>query len=129
MTDDMGMLRIDIEIANPGRRDVRATLRDVLVDTGAELSWFPAATLETLGVAREHEERFRQATGHIVSRWTGMVAVQVAGKSVGDHVVFAEAGDLTLLGARSLEGLNLMVDPVNRRLVDAGAMPAAVAAA
>ena len=122
---DMGMLRIDVELVSPGQRERRARLSNVLVDTGAELSWFPAATLETLGVVREHEERFRQATGQIVSRWTGMVGVHVGGKSVGDHVVFAEPGDLTLLGARSLEGLNLMVDPVNRRLVDAGAMPAA----
>ena len=125
---DMGMLRINVELVSPGQRERRAQLTDVLVDTGAELSWFPAATLETLGVIREHEERFRQATGQIVTRWTGMVAVHVGGKSVGDHVVFAETGDLTLLGARSLEGLNLMVDPVNRRLVDAGAMPAAAAA-
>jgi len=43
-------------------------------------------------------------------------------------VVFGESGDLTLLGARSLEGLNLRVDPVNKRLVDAGPAPAAAAA-
>lgn len=125
----MGLLRIDVEIVSPGERERRARLSDVLVDPSADLSWFPPTTLEALGVARGHEERFRQATGQIVSRWTGMVAVQVAGKSVGDHVVFAEPGDLTLLSSRTLEGLNLMVDPVNRRLVDAGAMPAAVAAA
>jgi predicted aspartyl protease len=100
----------------------------VLVDTGAELSWFPAATLVALGVTREHTKLFRQATGAVVERWTGIAVVTVIGIAVGDHVVFAEPGDLTLLGSRSLEGLNLMVDPVNRRLVDAGAMPAAVAA-
>jgi predicted aspartyl protease len=128
MSDTMGMLRIEVELVSPGNRDRRARLASVLVDTGAELSWFPGETLEALGVNREHEERFRQATGQIVSRWTGMVGVRVGGKSVGDHVVFAEPGDQTLLGARSLEGLNLMVDPVNRRLVDAGAMPAAAVA-
>lgn len=128
MSDDMGSLRVDVEIGNPAHRDRRVRLQDVLVDTGAELSWFPAPTLVDLGVAREHTKLFRQATGAVVERWTGIASVTVIGITVGDHVVFAEPGDLTLLGSRSLEGLNLMVDPVNRRLVDAGAMPAAAAA-
>jgi hypothetical protein len=33
-----------------------------------------------------------------------------------------------LLGSRSLEGLNLTIDPVNKRLIDAGPAPAAAAA-
>jgi hypothetical protein len=39
--------------------------------------------------------------------------------------VFAEPGDLLLLGARSLEGLNLTVDSARRKLVAAGPLPAA----
>lgn len=42
-------------------------------------------------------------------------------------VVFGEPGDLTLLGARTLEGLNFRIEPVARQLVDAGPAPAAVA--
>lgn len=127
MSDEMGSFRTDVEIENHLHRGERHLLRAVLVDTGAELSWFPGETLETLGIARERLVRFRQATGTVVKRWTGVAVVHVMGVSAGDQVVFAEPGDLTLLGSRSLEGLNLMVDPINRRLVDAGAMPAAVA--
>jgi hypothetical protein len=42
-----------------------------------------------------------------------------------DEVVFAEKGDLLLLGARTLEGLNLVVDSRRKRLVAAGPLPAA----
>jgi hypothetical protein len=42
-----------------------------------------------------------------------------------DEVVFAEPGDLALLGARSLEGLNLTVDSIRKKLVAAGPLPAA----
>jgi hypothetical protein len=42
-----------------------------------------------------------------------------------DQVVFAEPSDMHLLGARTLEGLNLMVDPTRRRLVASGPIPAA----
>ena len=44
-----------------------------------------------------------------------------------DDAVFGEPGDVVLLGARSLEGLNLRVDPVLKQLVDAGPAPAALA--
>jgi hypothetical protein len=41
------------------------------------------------------------------------------------EIVFAGRGDLSLLGARPLEGLNLAVDAGGRRLVGAGPIPAA----
>ena len=59
---------------------------------------------------------------------TGAAFLYVLGTTATDDVVFGEPGDLTLLGARSLEGLNLRIDPVSRRLIDAGPAPAAVAA-
>ena len=57
---------------------------------------------------------------------TGIVVITVAGKRTGDDVVFGEPGDLTLLGSRTLEGLNFRVEPVTKQLVDAGPAPAAV---
>lgn len=41
-----------------------------------------------------------------------------------DFVVFAEAEDMILLGAHSLEGLNVRVDAQRKQLVPAGPMPA-----
>jgi hypothetical protein len=84
--------------------------------------------LELLGVERVKESRFRQASGTILTRPTGFVIVHAAGTTTIDEVVFGEPGDLVLLGARSLEGLNVRVDPIQKKLVDAGPAPAAVAA-
>ncbi len=127
MHDDMGTFRVDIEIENPARPGERRTLSSVLVDTGAELSWVPAELLESLGVERNNLWRFRQAGGTILERWTGGVFVYVVGKRTTDEVVFGEPGDLVLLGAHTLEGLNFRVEPVTKQLVDAGPAPAAVA--
>lgn len=127
MSDETGMLRIEVEVEPREDSEQRVRFSDVLVDTGSELSWFPASSLDEIGVRRSRRLSFRQATGTIVDRWTGNVVVHAAGFSVADRVVFGEPGDLILLGSRTLEGLNLMVDPVNRRLVDAGALPAAAA--
>jgi predicted aspartyl protease len=126
MSDDMGTFRIDVELENLVTPGPRARVSSVLIDTGAELSWFPSPILEALGIERSKRSRFRQATGAIVERWTGAARVYAGGTHTVDEVVFGEPSDLVLLGSRSLEGLNLTIDPVNKRLVDAG--PAALAA-
>jgi hypothetical protein len=50
MSDDMGLLRADVEIESPLREGDRRLLRDVLVDTGAELTWALATVLEGLNL-------------------------------------------------------------------------------
>lgn len=127
MNADMGSFRVNIEIENPLKPGDRRTINSVLVDTGAELSWFPAQLLESLGIERYTQWRFRQADGTVLERWTGLAFVHVAGKRASDDVVFGEPGDLVLLGSRTLEGLNFRIEPVTKRLVDAGPAPAAVA--
>ena len=125
MSDEMGTFRVAVEIENPARPGERRALVSVLVDTGAELSWFPASLLDSLGIERHRIRRFRQAHGTVVERWTGPAFVHAAGTRTTDDVVFGEPNDLVLLGARSLEGLNLRIEPVTRQLVDAGPAPAA----
>ena len=127
MSDPMGSFRIDFELENPAQPGRRALVKDALVDTGSELSWVNAAILESLGVERWKLSRFRQANGTILERWTGSARLYAAGTRTVDEIVFGEPGDLVLLGSRSLEGLNLRVDPVAKTLVDAGPAPAAVA--
>ena len=128
MADDMGTFRTDIEIENPARPGERRRLSGVLVDTGAELSWVPGETLDSLGIQRLKLWHFRQADGTVLERWAGSALVYAGGTVTIDEVIFGEKNDLILLGARSLEGLNLRVDPYRKILIDAGPAPAAVAA-
>jgi predicted aspartyl protease len=127
MSEQMATFRVSVEVENPAKPGERLGIESVLVDTGAELSWFPAAVLEALGVERYTKWRFRQADGTVIERWTGSAWIYVANKRTADDVVFGEPEDLVLLGARTLEGLNFRVEPLTRQLVDAGPAPAAVA--
>ena len=52
MPDETGIFRVAVEIENPLRPGQRRHLAAVLVDTGAELSWFPASVLASLGIER-----------------------------------------------------------------------------
>lgn len=125
---DMGTFRTTIQIENPLRRGEFATLPDALVDTGAELTWAPRAELEALGITRQKSLGFRTADGRAIYRDIGYAIVHAGGTETIDEVVFAEPGDMILLGARSLEGLNLRVDARAKRLVDAGPIVAAMVA-
>jgi predicted aspartyl protease len=124
---DMGSFRIDVELENPANIGVRQLVPSVLVDTGAELSCLPATIMTSLGIHRRQLRQFRQLDGTVLERWTGSALVHAAGTSATDDVVFGEPGDLVLLGSRSLEGLNLRIDPIAKRLTDAGPMPLAAA--
>ncbi len=65
------------------------------------------------------------ANGQRITRSVGFAIIRIGKAFTVDEVVFAERGDLLLLGARSLEGLNLTVDSRRKRLVAAGPLLAA----
>jgi predicted aspartyl protease len=117
-----------MELENPAKPGHRRAIPNALVDTGSELTWVPADVLESLGITPHKHLRFRLADGRVVERRVGGALVRAAGTSTLDDIVFAEPGDSVLLGARSLEGLNVRIDPLRKELIDAGPAPAAVAA-
>ena|SRR5688572_7808536 len=128
MIDDMGIFRTTVAVAHPARPDDQRGIASVMVDTGSEYSWLPRPVLDELGIRSERTDRFRTADGRVLSRDIGFVILYAGGRSTATVVAFAEEGDMILLGAHGLEGLNMRVDLVTRELVSAGPVPAAAAA-
>jgi len=117
----MGTIYIRCKVENITDRKRGAVVPKLLVDTGSDYTWIPASTLEKLGVEREKKDLpFVMANGQQVTRSVGFAIIRFDQFFTVDEVVFAEKGDLTILGARSLEGLNLSVDSKRKRLVAAG---------
>jgi predicted aspartyl protease len=122
----VGSFSVGCRIENAVDRSRGAAIKRVLVDAVSEYTWVPTSMLEKIGVAREKKDvEFVMANGQRITRSVGFAIVRVEKFFTVDEVVFAEKGDLLLLGARSLEGLNLSVDPRRRKLVAAGPLPAA----
>ena len=122
----MGTFYVGALIENHIDRKKSARISKLLVDTGSEHTWLPEAILDRIGVSREKKDvSFVMANGTLVTRSVGFAVIRVDKYFTIDEVVFAEKGDLVLLGARTLEGLNLIVSPTRRRLVAAGPIPAA----
>jgi predicted aspartyl protease len=122
----MGTFHISCLVENPAKRGPTADVAEVLVDTGSELSCVPGGVLEGLGIPREKSVAFVMANGDEIERSVGFAIVRAEGRFTIDEVVVAETEDLLLLGARTLEGLNLRVDATHKKLVAAGPLSAAV---
>lgn len=124
----MGTFFTRCKIENIVDRDKSAVLPKMLVDTGSEYTWVPAKTLENIDVVREKKDlTFVMANDQKITRSVGFAIIRLDKHFTVDEVVFAEPGDLLLLGARTLEGLNLSVDPRRKKLVASGPLPAAKA--
>ena len=122
----MGTFHAKCKIENPTERSRAVVIPKLLVDTGSEFTWAPERMLERIGIRREKKDvKFILANGQEVTRSVGFAIIRLDKYFTIDEVVFAEPGDLALLGARTLEGLNLTVEPVRRRLVASGPLPAA----
>ena len=122
----MGTFFVRCKIENVADRRKSAVLSKMLVDTGSEYTWVPTATLEKLGIEREKKDlTFIMANGQRITRSVGFAIVRLDKHFTVDEVVFAEKGDLLILGARTLEGLNLTVNSSRKKLVAAGPILAA----
>ena len=122
----MGTFFVRCKIENVSDREKSALLTKVLVDSGSEYTSVPAATLEKIGVQREKKDvEFVMANGQRITRSVGFAIIRLDKYFTVDEVVFGEKGDLPLLGARTLEGLTLTVDPRKKKLVASGPVLAA----
>ena len=87
----------------------------MLVDTVSDYTWVPTKTLESIGVSREKKDiTFLMANDQRITRSVGFAIVRTGEFFTVDEVVFADEGNLALLGARSLEGFNARVDCCRR---------------
>ena len=98
----------------------------MLVDSNVAFTRVNAGTLRQVGVAKEKKNyRFVTATGQEIIRPIGFAIIHVGDAVTIDEVIFGEPGDLQILGARSLEGMNLRVDSRAKKLVAGGPILAA----
>ena len=111
----MGTFKSSIKIASLDGQQSRDI--DAVVDTGAAYTTLPGHWLRELGVVPMGKRRFLLADGRRIDMEYGEARATIDGESVTTLVVFGEDESPPLLGAYTLEGLALAVDPVEQRLV------------
>ena len=122
----MGFFYVDCSIQNITGSEDAITISDLLVDSGSEYTWVPEKDLKKAGVAITKEDMpFVMANGQLVKRHIGYAILRCQNFETVDEVVFAQDGDLRLLGSRTLEGFGAVLDAREKKLVAAGPYPVA----
>jgi predicted aspartyl protease len=124
----MSLFKVNVIARNTKDESSVSPPIEALVDTGSELAWLPKDLLLSIGVAPVRKCSFSTATKQFVTRETGYAILGAEGFETVDEVVFGEAGDMTLLGVRTIEGFGVMVDPIAHRFVATTRIVAASAA-
>src|SRR5438034_1084715 len=128
MKNRMGTFYTNCRVENQVDRKRSAEVPKLLVDSGAEFTRIDAEILKKISVKREKKDyTFVMANGQQITRPVGFAIIRVGPALTTDEVIFGEPGDLQILGARSLEGMNLRVDSRAKKLVAGGPILAASA--
>ena len=111
----MGTFTHSITLLSASGEDTETV--EALVDTGSTFTIVPAPILERLRVVPERTVALRLANGQLEHR--SIAEVRAALDGVGHTIlcVFGEPGSPAVIGAHTLEGFLLGVDPVEGRLV------------
>jgi predicted aspartyl protease len=113
----MSMFKVNVVARNTKDESLVSQPTEVLVDTGSELTWLPKDLLIGINITSVRKRSFTTATKQVVTRETGYAILSAEGFETVDEVVFAEPGDMTLLGVRTLEGFGVIVDNIAHRFV------------
>ena len=125
----MGKVWVDLEVSNEfdevnaseGRLSldkVRKVQVKALVDTGATMLMLPSELIQKLGLRVKRKVKSRLADGKLHDRLVyGTATLRVQRRDVTVEIVEGQPGVPALLGQIPLEGLDLLVDSKNQRLI------------
>ena len=111
----MGTFNVTIRIGDLGGSRFEEV--EAMADTGATTTVVPRTVLAGLGIRPTRRETFEYAGGERVELDMAQATAHAEGRETTTWVIFGEEGMSPLLGAYTLEGLFLAVDPYNQRLV------------
>lgn len=111
----MGLTHVAVTVGNPANSGEREEVR-CLVDSGAIYSLIPEPVLRRLGILPHSQRDFVLANGDVVSRRLATATFEYEGRRGDSMVIVGEPGDDPLLGATTLEGFGLVLDPFRREL-------------
>lgn len=111
----MGIFNVTIQIGNLNGEHLQDV--EVMVDTGATTTVIPRSILAGLGITPTRQATFEYADGQQVELDMAQANAKVEGIETVTWVIFGEEGTPPLLGAYTLEGVLLAVDPYNQQLI------------
>ena len=111
----MGLTYVKVRVGNPANGH-RAEEVTCLMDSGAVYSLIPGRILRKLGIKPHSTREFVLADGQVIRRRLATATFEYQHRRGDSMVIVGEPGDDALLGATTLEGFGLVLDPFRREL-------------
>jgi len=111
----LGRTFVKVRVGNPANGH-RSEDVQCLVDSGAIYSLVPEPILRKLEIEPHSTREFVLANGEVIHRRLATATFEYEGRRGDSMVIVGEPGDDPLLGATTLEGFGLMLDPFRREL-------------
>ena len=111
----MGLTHVKVRVGNP-KNGLRPEEVNCLLDSGAVYSLIPGRILRKLGIKPHSTREFVLANGEVIQRRLATATFEYEGRRGDSMVIVGECGDDALLGATTLEGFGLVLDPFRREL-------------
>jgi clan AA aspartic protease len=111
----VGLTFVTVRVGNPANGRQAEEVK-CLVDSGAIYSLIPGETLRNLGIEPHSTREFVLANGEVIQRQLATATFEYEGRRGDSMVIVGEPGDDALLGATTLEGFGLVLDPFRREL-------------
>lgn len=111
----MGITHVHI-LVKKSHEAKRKEIVEFLVDSGAVYSVLSRAVLQRLGCKPYRKRNFILADGTSIAREIGDAYFEYREVGGPAPVIFGEPGDSNLLGATTLEAMELVLDPFRREL-------------
>lgn len=111
----MGLTHVKVRVGNPANGH-RAEEVTCLVDSGAIYSLIPGQILRKLHIKPHSTREFVLANGEVIRRRLATATFEYEGRRGDSMVIVGQTGDDPLLGATTLEGFGLVLDPFRREL-------------
>ena len=111
----MGLTFVKVTVGNPSNGHRHEDV-NCLVDSGAIYSLIPGAVLKKLQIKPHSTREFVLANGDVIQRRLATATFEYDGRRGDSMVIVGEVGDDPLLGATTLEGFGLVLDPFRREL-------------
>jgi clan AA aspartic protease len=112
----MGTFREKILLRNSEDPSKQKEL-EAIVDSGATYTWVPQDILKSLGIRPITKRKIKIANGTVLEREFGIALIYLNQEVLPTYVCFGDEGSEPLLGAVTLEGFGLAIDPVNQILI------------
>lgn len=111
----MGLTFAKVRVGNPANGNNAEDVQ-CLVDSGAIYSLVPEPVLRRLDIKPHSTRDFVLANGDVIQRRLATATCEYEGRRGDSMVIVGEPGDDPLLGATTLEGFGLVLDPFRREL-------------